>query len=152
MLPLRRKIAGYCHGYATTAASIKPIALRSQRRLARSQGKTTLSGSSPRTFPLKTTKWNRPLAPGVLPAYDQALAYIMQDSNHLKEQIVQLELMMDKEQDERILRELSSKVEALRVESEINLPSSRWSARNGVGLYPKKHHCIHARLTRFGSG
>lgn len=134
---LSRKIPhslSHCQGYATTAASVKAPLLRSERRLARSQGKTAESLAKGRKFPLKTTKWNRPIAPGILPAYDQALAYILEDSRRLKVKVKSLESAIASETDATALAEMTTKLEALEVDSEINLPSSRWSVRNGVGM------------------
>lgn len=91
-------------------------------------------------------EWNRPLAPGVLPAYDLALEYIQEDSKNLKRELEELrekikaaESLPEGEQDAEALRKLRKKADILEIQSEINLPDVRWKARNGMGqfsLYP----------------
>ncbi|CAA7264664.1 unnamed protein product [Cyclocybe aegerita] len=58
----------------------------------------TTQGRRKRKVPLKRPpislenprKWNRPLTPGVIPAYDLALAYLRQDSANLKKELEEL--------------------------------------------------------------
>jgi large subunit ribosomal protein L35 len=80
----------------------------------------------------KTAGWNRPLAPGVLPAYDEALKLLRADSRTLKTELEgvqkKLEGLNGKEGEA-----LRKKANILEVQSEINLPDVRWKARNGQG-------------------
>lgn len=87
-------------------------------------------------------EWNRPIAKGVLPAYDYALEYIREDSRTLKEQLEEtksaLKIMETApEGDGNGLREealdwLKEKVGILEVQSEVNMPDVRWKAANGM--------------------
>jgi hypothetical protein len=95
-------------------------------------------------------KWNRPLAGGVVPAYDLALKYIRDDgaklvveATQLKEKIDALEaqyqkLDKDSEEGKRMDEELEGLREKLfivEVQSEVNLPDVRWSVRNAMGTF-----------------
>jgi large subunit ribosomal protein L35 len=87
-------------------------------------------------------QYMRPIGVGVLPAYDEALKYIKKDSAKLKRQLsgVQAELgkvqTSEDPQEAEQVQKLQEKVHILEVQSEINLPSVRWKARNGLGTCP----------------
>ena len=69
-------------------------------------------------------KWRRPLEIGVLPAYDEALAYIEKDAAAKRERLEALRKVND--------GTVSSKdLIKLEIESEINLPEIRWGFENG---------------------
>jgi large subunit ribosomal protein L35 len=109
-------------------------------------------------------KWNRPLAEGVLPAYDMALKVIKTDSIRLKEEAKELrtrigfsentfqelsaktkELSEDSQERQSLTEEvnlLDEQLEAMRVklnilevQSEINLPDVRWRVANAMGQF-----------------
>ena len=78
--------------------------------------------------------WCRPVAPGVLPAYDEALRYIAVDSRSIKHEAQALAATLDggkvpadETQDAR------TRLETLEIMSEVNLPWVRWKAANGMG-------------------
>ncbi|KDQ54989.1 hypothetical protein JAAARDRAFT_38100 [Jaapia argillacea MUCL 33604] len=104
-------------------------------------------------------EWARPLAPGVLPAYDEAIKVIKADSWGIKKEIFSLEealkakeaaynkletsLRAKEENGEsqdgtelltmrEELEKMREKLEILHVQSEINLPDVRWKAFNGM--------------------
>ena len=84
--------------------------------------------------------WKRPIAFGVLPAYDEALRYIMKDSSNLKKEADELKVDIEAEEkssnkDEVSLEAKRSKVGILQVQSEINIPEVRWKVANGMGKY-----------------
>jgi large subunit ribosomal protein L35 len=91
-------------------------------------------------------EWSRPLAQGVLPAYDEALRYILWDSAVLTEEARQLKKQVEHKQElcknlpdsekQSILSELDAlqeKVGIIEVQSQINRPEVRWKFRNGLG-------------------
>jgi hypothetical protein len=83
-------------------------------------------------------KWNRPLAPGVLPAYDEALKLIRRDSLQLKRQMWSLRKAIVKadnapEKDNDAMRAMRQQLDILAVQSEVNLPDVRWNCANGMG-------------------
>jgi large subunit ribosomal protein L35 len=83
------------------------------------------------------TGWNRPLAPGVLPVYDEALQFLRADSRALQAELEgvqkQLAQLPDAERDAEQARKLREKAHILEVQSEVNLPNVRWKFRNGSG-------------------
>jgi hypothetical protein len=83
--------------------------------------------------------WKRPIAYGVLPAYDEALQYLMRDSAALKKEAEDLRAAVSKEEaapdrDENALKRKREKLNVLEVQSEINLPEVRWKVANGMGV------------------
>jgi large subunit ribosomal protein L35 len=88
-------------------------------------------------------EWNRPISPGVLPVYDEALRIIQADSATLKSeadycrnQLQQAEAAVNS--DPATLQQLRDKLYKLEVESEVNLPDVRWKFRNGMGKCSNK--------------
>ncbi|EPQ61180.1 PEBP-like protein [Gloeophyllum trabeum ATCC 11539] len=73
-------------------------------------------------------EWNRPLAPGVLPAYDEALRVIKRDSERVLREARELE-----RKEGELGEEERRRLEILRVQGLVNLPEVRWKARNGMG-------------------
>lgn len=102
-----------------------------------------------RTRPLKTRRpkisleqpreWKRPLAYGVLPAFDEALKFIKADSEALKLEMqeVQTALMAAKqatEPDPVAIKQMEEKLDYLEIQSEINFPQVQWKCANGMGM------------------
>ena len=123
------------------------------RKAKRPPKRPPISSKSPRT-------WNRPLAPGVLPAYDEALKVIKADSVRLKEEAKVLKRRIDEEveaikaisemeerEGEELLEMMREKLETLEVQSEVNLPEVRWRVSNAMGMHilyffsPSEHDC-----------
>ncbi|KIM52354.1 hypothetical protein SCLCIDRAFT_56180, partial [Scleroderma citrinum Foug A] len=82
-------------------------------------------------------EWNRPLAFGVLPAYDEALKYIKTDSEVLKTETQQLQAALEKakaapEPDTDVIQKMEEKLAILEIQSQVNLPEVRWKVRNGM--------------------
>ncbi len=98
-------------------------------------------------------KWNRPLAEGVLPAYDLALQLIQKDGNGLKLEARALQAEIDTaetkiqsmfaesdagkegvlEAMDREIENMRKRLHILEVQSEVNLPSMRWKVANAMG-------------------
>ena len=108
--------------------------------------KTSLSRSAtwktrrPHINPASPRQWNRPLAPGVLPAFDEALRYIRQDSHALRAEVqYNRSALRDAESspnpDPKLINGLKEKLAILEVQSEVNCPEVRWYFRNGLGDY-----------------
>lgn len=109
-------------------------------------------------------KWNRPLAEGVVPAYDEALKVIRRDSEELgtearkmRKEISRLEVEVEAEdakgESDQVLGMLT-KLESLRkkhhvicVQSQINSPSVRWTVANAQfdPLIPAHRHLAEQR-------
>ncbi|KAL0950569.1 hypothetical protein HGRIS_007371 [Hohenbuehelia grisea] len=93
----------------------------------------------------KPRQWNLPLAPGVLPAYDEALKVIQKDSAALKAEAKELQEAINQAEqatsrDEDQLGKMKEKLRILEVQSEINLPDVRWSVANAMVDMSKPVH------------
>ncbi|KAG6332502.1 hypothetical protein ID866_6587 [Astraeus odoratus] len=82
-------------------------------------------------------EWHRPLAFGVLPAYDEALKYIKADSETLKGEVRNLYAKLEEakaapDADAEVIRKLEKKIDILEVQSHVNLPEVRWKVKNGM--------------------
>lgn len=110
----------------TRRALIRPLSGTSVSSGAAST--STAETPTTTTDDAKPTKWVRPLEPGALPAYDEALAYIERDAANKRAELARWREMKDKnvEQDE---------LERLEIESEINLPEVRWNFQQGNGMF-----------------
>lgn len=96
--------------------------MRPSRQVTRALRTFSTSTTTPAAS--TSTSYSAPLKSGVLPAYDQALAYIAQDR---KDKLSQLEkLKKQKEVDQTLL-------EKLEVEAWANDPETRWRAASGSG-------------------
>lgn len=79
-------------------------------------------------------EWRRALAPGVLPAYDEALRYIREDSKAIQAEAAQLRDKLEKGEFAEAQREEETKrLEILNVMGMVNLPEVRWKTANGMG-------------------
>jgi len=92
--------------------------------------------------------WKRPIAYGVLPAYDEALRYLIKDSTALKKEAEVLKAAISKEEkdperDKHALEKKREKLNILEVQSEINLPEVRWKVANGMADMTRP---VHRRL------
>jgi large subunit ribosomal protein L35 len=96
----------------------------------------------------ETREWNRPLATGVLPAYDEALALLRADARTLKAELADVQARLKGASGEEA-DALRKKVEILEIQSEINLPDVRWKSRNGLGEWDHalaKDVCVYSYL------
>lgn len=82
-------------------------------------------------------QWNRPVVKGVLPAYDQAIRVIQEDSASLKREVEHYQKMLADtklvpDADPAAVQLLEDKLRILQVQSEVNLPDVRWKFKNGL--------------------
>lgn len=79
-------------------------------------------------------QYMRPLGRGVLPVYDLAVNYLKRDSENLQHDLadVKAELQTGGKSAAEV-EKLEERIKILEIQSEINLPSVRWRARNGLG-------------------
>jgi hypothetical protein len=117
---------------------------RRRRREPIPTQRPNISAANPR-------KWNRPLAEGVLPAYDLALKVIRTDSIQLCNDATELEAHITKKEvkvqalrgpmvesaheHEEALEKMREKLYILQVQSQINLPDVRWRVANAMGAF-----------------
>lgn len=82
-------------------------------------------------------EWNPPVAPGIIPAYDQALAYIRADAAAVQAEADALRISIEKgEVPTEGLEDAKKQLDVLEVMAQVNLPEVRWKAANGMGLCP----------------
>ena len=80
-------------------------------------------------------EWNLPVAPGVIPAYDQALAYIRADAAAVQAEADALQLSLEKGTvPAEDVEDAKKQLDVLEVMAQVNLPEVRWKAANGMGL------------------
>lgn len=120
---------------------------------ATTQGRRRKKFMKPARAPISTDaprKWNRPLAEGVLPAYDLALKVLRTDSIRLGEEADTLAARIREvekgvlegggygaeavREAEAELERMREKLHVLRVQSEVNLPEVRWRVANAMGM------------------
>lgn len=77
--------------------------------------------------PPPSPQWKRPVAPGVVKAYDEALALLKKDSK-LKTRELQQRTKASKD-----TGALNDQLFKLELESQVNLPEVRWAVKNGHG-------------------
>lgn len=141
---------------STTVDQAPPPAVSSQsgeakssqvRRRKRLPKRAPISNASPR-------QWCRPLAPGVLPAYDFAVELLKADSIKIKSEAELLSTQIQAAEDKRMeeiakqgegvpqtVNQLDDELEALRkrlrileVQSEVNLLDVRWRVANAMRM------------------
>lgn len=86
-------------------------------------------------------EWNPPVAPGIIPAYDEAVAYIRADAAALQAEADALRLNLRVQTDG--IEDAKEKLNVLDIMARVNLPEVRWKAANGMGL------CFHSTFTKF---
>ncbi|KAG1889188.1 phosphatidylethanolamine-binding protein [Suillus subluteus] len=128
----------------------EPVSPQKQSRAIRTR-RPRISLQHPR-------EWNRPLAFGVLPAFDEALKVIREDSIALKDEVKALEGAIAREKetpqpDQHALLVLENKLRILEVQSEINFPQVRWKCANGMADMSKAvdRHLLEQRWRKEGA-
>ena len=120
---------------ATSSATVAPVledaALEKRRHRPLKTRRPKISLEHPR-------EWKRPLAYGVLPAYDEALKFIKADSEALKLEMQDLRAALTAagqapEPDPETIRQMKEKLAYLEIQSEINFPQVQWKCANGMG-------------------
>lgn len=79
-------------------------------------------------------EWHRPIARGVLPAYDEALRVISRDAKIVQKEASELRAkLMKGEFSGEAGVQAKEKLDILDIMGHVNLPDVRWKARNGLG-------------------
>ncbi|VDC04830.1 unnamed protein product [Peniophora sp. CBMAI 1063] len=129
---------------ASTPATDAPAATetrgRKKRRSTRPQ-RPVLSADSPK-------EWSRPVAKGLLPAYDLALQVIREDARAIQAEEAELRNKLAKGAVPAEVREKEEKrADILAVMGKVNLPDVRWKAANGMAdmSQPVYRHLVEKR-------
>lgn len=88
----------------------------------------------------KPKEWNRPIAKGVIPAYDEALKVIQMDSELLMAEAEEIRTDIQKAEaaevrNDQELEKMRKRLNILEVQSRANLPEIRWKFVNAMGAY-----------------
>ena len=82
----------------------------------------------------RSREWNPPVAPGVIPAYDEAVAYIRADAAALQAEADALRLNLENKQVQtEVIEDAKERLDVLEIMAQVNLPEVRWKAANGMG-------------------
>jgi large subunit ribosomal protein L35 len=80
-------------------------------------------------------EWNPPVRPGLIPAYDEAVAYIRADAAAVQAEADALRLSLDKgEVPTEGVEDAKKRLDMLEIMAQVNLPEVRWKANNGMGM------------------
>jgi large subunit ribosomal protein L35 len=80
-------------------------------------------------------EWNPPVAPGVIPAYDEAVAYIRADAAAVQAEADAIRSSLEKGQiPTEGIEDTRKMLDTLEIMTQVNLPEVRWKAANGMGL------------------
>ena len=115
------------HDTATGETPVPPRRTQGRRNPKYPAVRPSISLERPR-------EWNPPVAPGVIPAYDQALAYIRADAAAVQAEADALRISIEK--GEVTAEDAKKQLDVLEVMAQVNLPEVRWKAANGMGLCP----------------
>ncbi|KAG9001949.1 hypothetical protein FRB95_002031 [Tulasnella sp. JGI-2019a] len=77
-------------------------------------------------------QWTRPIANGVIKAYDEALALIRHDSNVKLREVQRVRKDLEAASEAGQKAELEGRLQKLEIESQINLPEVRWGMKEGL--------------------
>ncbi|KAF8139756.1 phosphatidylethanolamine-binding protein [Boletus edulis] len=116
---------------ATSSSPTAPVPEEASRR------RRPLKTRRPRISLEHPREWKRPLAYGVLPAFDEALKFIKADSEALKLEMQDVQASLKAanqaaEPDPVATKQLEEKSNYLDIQSEINLPEVQWKCANGM--------------------
>jgi large subunit ribosomal protein L35 len=92
----------------------------------------------------RSREWNPPVAPGVIPAYDEAVAYIRADAAALQAEADALRLNLENKQVQlEAIEDAKERLDVLEIMAQVNLPEVRWKAANGMG------ECYKSTFTKY---
>lgn len=144
------KLAPSSHVQPTTVAAKPPHSAPSTTQGYRRRRREPIPPRRPDISTTNPRKWNRPLAEGILPAYDLALKVIRTDSVQLCNEVTELQARITEKEvqvhefggpmagatrEDEVLEHMREKLHILQVQSEINLPEVRWRVANAMGMF-----------------
>ncbi|KAI0274001.1 phosphatidylethanolamine-binding protein [Russula aff. rugulosa BPL654] len=99
-------------------------------------------------------EWNPPVAPGVIPAYDEADAYIRADAAAVQAEADTLRSSLENGQvPTEGIEDAKKRLDVLEIMAQVNLPEVRWKAANGMADMNQKvyRHLIEQRWRNEGA-
>ena len=121
---------------STDSGDTQPLPTSPAKRKTQGRRNPRYSPIRPSINPERPREWNPPVAPGVIPAYDEAVAYIRADAAVLQAEADTLRSSLEKgEVPTENIEGARKELDTLEVMAQVNLPEVRWKAANGMGLY-----------------
>lgn len=113
-------------------AEIAPTSVPTRRTRGRRNPK--YSAIRPSISLERPREWNPPVAPGFIPAYDEAVAYIRSDAVAVQAEADALQSSLEKGQvPAEGTDDAKRRLDVLEIMAQVNLPEVRWKAANGMG-------------------
>jgi large subunit ribosomal protein L35 len=119
---------------STSPRSAEPVSTSPPKRRIPARRNPNYPPIRPSISLERPREWNPPVAPGVIPAYDEAVAYIRADAAAVQAEADTLRSSLENGQTEGI-EDAKKRLDILEIMAQVNLPEVRWKAANGMGLY-----------------
>jgi large subunit ribosomal protein L35 len=119
---------------STSPRSAEPVSTSLPKRRTPARRNPNYPPIRPSISLERPREWNPPVAPGVIPAYDEAVAYIRADAAAVQAEADTLRSSLENGQTEGI-EDAKKRLDILEIMAQVNLPEVRWKAANGMGLY-----------------
>lgn len=119
---------------STSPRSAEPVSTSLPKRRTPARRNPNYPPIRPSVSLERPREWNPPVAPGVIPAYDEAVAYIRADAAAVQAEADTLRSSLENGQTEGI-EDAKKRLDILEIMAQVNLPEVRWKAANGMGLY-----------------
>jgi large subunit ribosomal protein L35 len=120
---------------ASASHPADPLPTLSPKRRTQGRRNPKYSPIRPSISLERPREWNPPVRPGVIPAYDEAVAYIRADAADVQAEADALRLSLDKgEVPTEDVEDAKKRLDMLEIMAQVNLPEVRWKAANGMGL------------------
>jgi large subunit ribosomal protein L35 len=121
---------------STSPRSAEPVSTSPPKRRTPARRNPKYPPIRPSISLERPREWNPPVAPGALPAYDEAVAFIRADAAAVQAEADTLRSSLENGQvPTEGIEDAKNMLDVLEVMAQVNLPEVRWKAANGMGLY-----------------
>jgi len=121
---------------STSPHSAEPVSISPLKRRTPARRNPNYPPIRPSISLERPREWNPPVAPGVIPAYDEAVAYIRADAATIQAEADTLRSNLENGQvPTEGIEDAKKRLDVLEIMAQGNLPEVRWKAANGMGLY-----------------
>jgi large subunit ribosomal protein L35 len=121
---------------STSPRSAEPVSTSPPKRRTPARRNPNYPPIRPSISLERPREWNPPVAPGVIPAYDEAVAYIRTDAAAVQAEADTLRSSLENGQvPTEGIEDSKKRLDILEIMAQVNLPEVRWKAANGMGLY-----------------
>ena len=121
---------------STSPRSAEPVSTATSKRRTPARRNPKYPPIRPSITLERPREWNPPVAPGVIPAYDEAVAYIRADAAAVQAEVDTLRSSLENGQvPTEGIEDAKKRLDVLEIMAQVNLPEVRWKAANGMGPY-----------------